>query len=163
MKKYCTNCGELIPNLSKLCPNCGEKQRKQSDLSQNFYDKDFSQESESDQQFETSKAFQSFNYSQKIPILAKFPFILALPGLGHILAGQKQKGKRIMAITFTLVFFAFIIPFTTEIYFTIYFLNPIIAFLFIGAFVDGIRQLRKHNELINQQDQIPSQKAYTAQ
>ena len=160
MEKYCTNCGELIPNRSRHCPNCGVKQGKQSVLSNTYSNESYSQKSEPDQQIKASKDFQSFDYSQKIPIFPLFLFILVLPGLGHILAGQKQKGKKIMAITFILVIFAFIIPFTTEFYFTIYFLNPIIAFLFIGACVDGIKQLRKHNSSLDHQSQIPSQKTY---
>jgi len=158
MKKYCVNCGELIPTRSRTCSSCGVNTRDLNKTNDTFYEKNYSQNQKSDNHFKATYLYQTSRYPQRISYSTLF-----FPILAYFQANRKERGITIFGITLTMIFLAVLIPMTTEFYYTIYFLNPFIAIFMVWSFIDAVRTIRDHNRSLNQQDQIPSQKVYSLQ
>ena len=59
-----------------------------------------------------------------------------------------------MVLTFSFIIIDVVVPLSTEFYQTIYFLNPIIAFLIFWGVIDGVRQIKNYNQVIAKYNQL---------
>ena len=104
--------------------------------------------------FYTSESPQASVSVNKIPLATAL--FLVLPGIGQIMTGRKKRGGIFLGLFLGLAIIAIVIPLTTGFYQTIYFLNPIVALIFIIGHIDSFLQIKKHNLYIDQYGRKPT-------
>ena len=143
--KYCNYCGFTIPDRKKICSNCKQDTRTY----QPQENREFRDLQKPNHKLNQSSYYTPDNYLQKkIPFFGFLISLFFFAGGGQLYAGKKQRGWTIIAIFIFIVLTAIIVPLTTNFYYTIYFLNPIIAFFLVWSAIDAFRQVKKYNNFI---------------